>query len=143
MRAEYWAILTAICWATGALFEKQGVKLGELSPVMGTTIRTTASFLFLLIISYPFWHQVKTAGTTSLSMVAIGGGIVAGGLGILFLYTGLKTGQLSTVLTVAFCLTPVFGAVLGALVLKEALSAIQLVGIDLCISGATLVSYFR
>ena len=72
MRAEYWAVLTAVCWAFGSLLEKRGVKLGHLSPVMGTTIRTFFSLLILTFLSFPFWHQVKTAGVKSVSLIAVG-----------------------------------------------------------------------
>lgn len=143
MRAEIWAVLAAFCWGVGSLLEKKGVKLGGLAPVMGTVIRTTVSFLFLLAVSYPFWGQIKMAGIKSISLIAIGGGILAGGLGVVFLYTGLKTGHLSTVMTIAFCLAPVIGTVLGFFALHEKLTTVQIIGIILCISGAALVTYFK
>ena len=123
--------------------EKKGVKMGGLTPVMGTAIRTTFSLLFLAAVSFPFWGQVRTAGGKSIFLIAIGGGVLAGGLGIISLYSGLKTGDLSTVLTIAFCLTPVIGAVLGFFVLHEKLASPQLLGIALCVIGASLVTYFR
>jgi uncharacterized membrane protein len=143
MRAEAFAVLTALCWGVGSLLEKKGVKLGGFSPVMGTTIRTAFSLLLLAFVSYPYWDQVRKAGPASISLIAVGGGVIAGGLGIIFLYTGLKTGNLSTVMTIAFCLAPVVGAVLGYLVLHERLSPLQLLGVVLCVVGASLVSYFR
>jgi bacterial/archaeal transporter family protein len=82
MRPEIWAIITAICWSVGSLFEKKGVMLGKFTPVMGTTIRTSVSLLFLLLISFPYWHQVKAAGIKPVVMIAVGGGIIAGGLGV-------------------------------------------------------------
>lgn len=143
MRAEGWAILTALCWGFGSLMEKQGVKIGGLAPIMGAAIRTGFSLILLLAISFPFWDQVRTAGAKSISLIAIGGGALAGGLGIIFLYTGLKSGSLSTVMSIAFCLAPVLGSVLGYFVLSERLSPIQTVGITLCIIGAALVTYFK
>ncbi len=143
MKAEIWAALTALCWGAGSLLEKKGVKLGGLTPVMGTVIRTTFSLLFLLAVSFPFWGQVKMAGIKSISLIAIGGGLLAGGLGIVFLYTGLKTGNLSTVLTIAFCLAPIIGTTLGYFVLHEKLTLAQIVGIALCVTGAALVTYFK
>jgi transporter family protein len=143
MRSEFWALLTAGCWAAGSLLEKRGVKLGNLSPVMGTTIRTAVSLLLLTVISYPFWHQLRTAGPKSISLIAIGGGLLSGCLGIIFLYTGLKNGNLSTVMTIAFCFAPVIGAVLGYLFLNERLSPIQITGIALCVVGAAMTVYFR
>jgi bacterial/archaeal transporter family protein len=143
MRAEVWAFFTAICWGVGSLLEKRGVKIGGLTPVMGTTIRTAFSLLFLLISSFPFWGQIRTAGTKSISLVAVGGGLLAGGLGIIFLYTGMKLGNLSTVTTVAFCLAPIITTVVSYLVLQEKLSFVQLLGIALCVTGTALVTYFK
>ena len=62
MRAELWAILTAVCWAGGSYFEKRGVKLGGFSPVMGTALRTAVSLVVMAVLSYPFWGQLRTAG---------------------------------------------------------------------------------
>ncbi len=143
MKAEVWAILTALCWGIGSLLEKKGVKTGGLAPVMGTVIRTAFSLLFMLALSYRFWPQVKLAGIKSISLIAVGGGVLAGGLGIAFLYTGLKEGNLSTVMTIAFCLAPVVGIILGGLVLHEKLQPVQWLGIVLCISGAALVTYYQ
>ena len=143
MRAEVWAVLAALCWGIGSLLEKRGLKIGGLTPVMGTVIRTTFSLLLLLALSFPFWGQVRMAGIKSISLIAIGGGVLAGGLGLIFLYTGLKTGNLSTVTTIAFCVTPVIGAVLGYFVLHEKLTSVQILGIILCVTGAALVTYFK
>jgi transporter family protein len=143
MRAEMWAVLTACCWAVGSLLEKKGVKLGDLSPVMGTAVRTFVSLLLLTLVSLPYLPQLKAAGVKPLLLIAVGGGLLSGGLGIVFLYAGLKSGQISTVMTIAFCLAPVIGAVLGWLVLHERLSPLQVLGIALCVTGASLTVYFR
>ena len=143
MKAESWAVLSAFCWGAGSLLEKKGVKLGGLAPVMGTLIRTTFALLFLLAVSFPFWGQVRMAGNKSISLIAIGGGVLAGGLGIVILYSGLKAGNLSTVMTIAFCLAPVIGTALGYIVLQEKLTSVQIIGIVLCVTGAALVTYFK
>ncbi len=143
MRAEIFALLTGICWAVGSFLEKKGVTLGNFTPVMGTTIRTVVSLIFLMLISYPYWHQVKAAGPKPIILIAIGGGILAGGLGLIFLYSGLKSGNLSTVMTIAFCSSPVIGALIGYLVLHEKLSAMQIVGMIMCLVGAFFTLYFK
>lgn len=143
MQAEFWAVLTAICWAAGSLLEKTGIRTGGFTPVMGTTIRTLFSLVLLAFISHPFWGEVRTAGARPVLLIAIGGGVLAGGLGIIFLYTGLKHGNLSTVTTIAFCLTPVIGAILGLLVLKEKLTPLQLTGMVMCIAGAAITVLSR
>jgi transporter family protein len=143
MRAEFWAILTAICWSIGSFLEKRGITLGDLSPIMGTAIRTAFSLSLLLFLSYPFWGQLKNAGVKSISLVAVGGGLLSGCLGIIFLYAGLKSGHISTVMTLAFCLAPVFGVMIGYVVLNERLLPVQGLGILLCITGAALTVFFK
>jgi len=143
VRAEFWAVLTAVCWACGSFFEKKGVKLGGFAPVMGTAIRTATSLVLLTSMSYPFWHQLRTAGLKPILMIAIAGGVFAGALGILFFYKALSLGTLSIVLPLAFCLTPVLGVILGGLLLGEKLLPIQYLGIALTIGGAAITAYFR
>ena len=143
MKPEVWALITALCWGGGSLLEKRGVKIGNLAPVMGTAIRTAFSLVLLLPLSIPFWGQVRAAGTKSVLLIALGGGVLAGGLGIVCLYTGLKQGSLSTVLTIAFCCAPVVGVLLGYFFLHEKLSLAQMIGISLCVTGAALITYFN
>ena len=143
MHAEIWALLAALCWAGGSMLEKRGVGLGGFSPVMGAAIRTIVSLALLLVISHPFWGQVRDSGPKPILLVALGGGILSGGLGIIFLYTGLKSGNISTVMTIAFCFAPVIGTVLGYFILKERISPVQLAGIILCVTGAAMTVYFR
>ena len=143
MKPEFWAILTALCWGGGSLLEKRGVKAGNLAPVMGTAVRTAFSLVLLLLLSVPFWGQVRSAGTKSILLIALGGGVLAGGLGVICLYTGLKHGNLSTVLTLAFCCAPVVGGLLGYFLLHEKLSLGQAIGAALCIAGAGMTIYFK
>ncbi len=143
MKAEYWAILTALCWAFGSFFEKKGVKLGGLSPVLGAAIRTAISVIALGLLSMPFWRQIKIAGPRPIAMVAISGGIFSGTLGIWFLYKSLSGGNLSIVMPIAFCLTPVIGSILGLIFMKEKLHFLQALGILMTVLGATLTVYFR
>jgi transporter family protein len=143
MRAEFWAVLTACCWGVGALLEKKGVKIGGLAPVMGVAIRTVFSMLILLAASSPFWGQMKTAGVKSFTLIAVGGGLFAGSLGLICLYSGLKTGNLSTVMAISFSLVPIIGAILGVGFLGEKLKAVQIIGIALCVAGAAMVTYFK
>lgn len=143
MQAEYYAVLTAICWSVGSLIEKTGIRLGNLTPVMGTAVRALFSLILLSVLSYPYIGEIRTAGLKPIILIAAGGGILAGGLGIMFFYSGLRSGYLSTVLTIAFCLTPVLGVLLGVLFLKEHLTVLQIAGILICIIGAAMTVYFK
>ncbi len=143
MQAELYAVFAAVCWALGSLLEKTGMRLGNLTPVMGTAIRTLFSLILLTFVSYPYWSELKSAGLKPVLLIAGGGGVLAGGLGIMFFYTGMKHGNISSVMTIAFCLAPVLGVILGVLVLKEKISHLQLAGIVLCIVGAAMTVYFK
>lgn len=143
MRPEFYAVLTAICWAFGSYLEKKGVKEGSFTPAMGVTIRTYFSLIFLSFLSYPYWGEIKNAGIKPILYIVIGGGLIAGCLGITFLYSGLKGGHMATILAIAFCLTPLLGAIIGYFFLNENISKIQIVGIILCVTGAAITVFNR
>jgi transporter family protein len=140
LSAEILAILTAICWAIGSYFEKKGLKLGNLSPQMGLTIRTTAAMAVMFFVSMPYWKQLSTAGTKSILCIVLGGGVLAGSLGLLCFYAALSKGEMWKVLTIAFAATPVLGVIIG-LATHEELTLLKGIGILLCISGVALVMW--
>ncbi len=150
MRFEIYALLTALSWAAGSIIEKQGVKIGNFSPIMGTAIRTFVSLIILIaylaiipIFADSLWPQLKAAPAKSFLYIAIGGGLLSGTLGIYFLYTAMAKGNVSTVLVIAFCFAPVLGAIISYLFLNEKINAIQLSGMAMCIVGAALTVYFK
>ncbi len=55
MKAELFALLTAVAGGVGGYFEKKGLHLGNLSPTMGITLRTATALVSLAIASYPQW----------------------------------------------------------------------------------------
>ncbi len=141
MKPVFFAVLTAVCWSVGGFFEKKGLRLGNLSPIMGITIRTAAAILVLSIAGFPHWKAISGIGLTPLLYLALGGGVLAGSLGMLLFYTGLATGELSRVVPVAFGLTPLFGFFLGVIFMKEPTTILKLLGVVftsigvLCIAG--------
>ena len=150
MRFEIYALLTALCWAIGSIIEKQGVKIGNISNVMGVTIRTAVSLILLIlfiaisgIFTQSLWPELKTINMKSFTMIAIGGGLLSGALGIICLYTAMSKGNASTVLVLAFCFAPVFGSIVSYLFLNEKINLIQMSGMLMCIVGAGLTVYFK
>ncbi|HPZ08632.1 MAG TPA: EamA family transporter [Candidatus Eremiobacteraeota bacterium] len=139
MKPVVFAILTAICWSVGGFFEKKGLHMGNLSPVMGITIRTAVALIILGIASYPFWNSLTQAGTKPLLYLIIGGGIIAGSLGMLCFYAGIHTGELSRVIPVAFGLTPLLGFLLGVFILKEPLTPLSIPGVILVSLGVICI----
>lgn len=139
MKPEVFALLTAICWGVGGFFEKQGLKLGHLSPTMGITIRTAVALVILATASFPHWKSLPQAGPKALLYMAIGGGVVAGAIGMLCFYTALKGAPLTRVMPIAFT-SPLFGALMGLIMGTEPLSVKLVVGMALTIGGIVVLT---
>ena len=138
MKAEYFAILTAIAWGVGGYFEKKGLHMGNLSPQVGITIRTVTAFIILAAVSFPQWKTIPQAGTKALLYMVIGGGVVAGAIGMLCFYTALKGAPLTRVMPIAFT-SPLFGAVMGILFAQEPLTAKSVIGMLMTIGGIVIL----
>ena len=139
MRPELLALLTAACWGVGGYFEKKGLHQGNLSPQMGITIRTAVALVVLAVVSYPQWKTVPQAGATSLLYMMIGGGIVAGSVGMLCFYSALKGAPLTRVMPIAFT-APLFGAAMGFCFGAETVTAKTIVGMLMTVGGIVLLT---
>lgn len=139
MKPELFALLTAICWGVGGFFEKQGLKIGHLSPTMGITIRTAIAFLILGAASFSEWKNVTQAGPKALLYMAVGGGVVAGAVGMLCFYTALKGAPLTRVMPIAFT-SPLFGAIMGLIMGTEAFQAKTVIGMALTLAGIVVLT---
>jgi transporter family protein len=139
MKPQLFALLTAIAWGVGGYFEKKGLHLGNLSPTMGITIRTAVALLILGVASYPQWKTLPQAGTKAILYMVIGGGIVAGAVGMLCFYTALKGAPLTKVMPIAFT-SPLFGALMGLIMGTEALTLKTGLGMLLTIAGIVVLT---
>ena len=139
MKPQLFALLTAIAWGVGGYFEKKGLHLGNLSPQMGITIRTAVALLVLAVVSFPQWKTIPTAGTRALLYMVIGGGVVAGSVGMLAYYTAIKGAPLAQVMPIAFT-SPLFGALMGIIFAGEPLSVRTVAGMVLTIGGIVLLT---
>ncbi len=139
MNPQILALLTAIAWGVGGYFEKKGLHLGGLSPQMGITIRTAVALLILGIVSFPQWRTLPQAGPKALLMMVIGGGIVAGAIGMLCFYAALKGAPLNRVMPIAFT-SPLFGALMGILFAGEVLTWKSALGMLLTIGGIVMLT---
>jgi bacterial/archaeal transporter family protein len=139
MKPQLFALLTAMAWGIGGYFEKKGLHLGNLSPQMGITIRTATALIVLGIVSYPQWKTVSQAGSKALLMLIIGGGVVAGSLGMLCYYTAIKGAPLTKVMPIAFT-SPLFGAMMGIMFGGEALTWKTVVGALLTVGGIIVLT---
>ncbi|MFZ5809997.1 MAG: EamA family transporter [Chloroflexota bacterium] len=139
MKPQLFALLTAMAWGIGGYFEKKGLHLGNLSPQLGITIRTAVALLILGAVSFPQWKNLAQAGSKALWMMVIGGGVVAGAVGMLCFYTALKGAPLSRVMPIAFT-SPLFGALMGILLGGEPLTWKVILGMALTVGGIVLLT---
>ena len=139
MKPQLLALLTAVAWGVGGFFEKKGLHMGNLSPQMGITIRTAVALVILGVVSYPHWKSLPEAGWKALLYMIIGGGVVAGVIGMLCFYAAIKGAPLSTVMPIAFT-SPLFGALMGIWLGGEPLTAKTVLGMVLTIGGIALLS---
>lgn len=139
MTPQILALLTAIFWGVGGFFEKKGLYAGNLSPVMGITIRTAVALLILGTASMSEWKTVTQAGTKPLLYIIIGGGIVAGSAGMLCYYSAIKGAPLGKVMPIAFT-SPLFGVLMGIMFAGETLTPKSLIGMALTIGGIIVLT---
>ncbi len=140
MKPAFYAFMTAVCWSVGAFFEKRGLGLAGLPPIMGITIRTGVAIIVLGAVSYPHWDKLAGMGTRPMLYLILGGGVLAGSLGMLFFYTAIGTGKLSLVMPIAFGLTPLLGFLMGVVFLKEPPHLHKIIGVVLVSVGVFLVT---
>lgn len=140
MKPQFLALLTAAAWGIGGYFEKKGLHLGNLSPQLGITIRTAVSLVILGAVSFPQWQTATTAGPKALAYMIVGGGIIAGALGMLCFYAAIKGAPLSHVMPIAFT-APLFGVLMGVLVGGEPLSPKLVIGALLTVGGIILLTW--
>ena len=139
MKAQILALITAIAWGVGGYFEKKGLHLGNLTPQMGITIRTFVALIILGIVSYPQWKTIPQAGSKALLYMIVGGGIVAGAVGMLYFYLAIKGAPLSKVMPIAFT-SPLFGALMGIIFGGEAVTVKSIIGTIMTIGGIIILT---
>ena len=139
MKAQIFALITAIAWGVGGYFEKKGLHLGNLTPQMGITIRTFVALIILGIVSYPQWKTVPQAGSKALLYMIVGGGIVAGAVGMLCFYLAIKGAPLSKVMPIAFT-SPLFGALMGMIFGGETVTVKSIIGTIMTVGGIIILT---
>jgi len=134
------ALLTAAAWGIGGYFEKRGLHLGNLPPQLGITIRTAVALVILGAVSFPHWKTLTQASPKALLYMVVGGGVLAGSIGMLCFYTALKGAPLSRVMPIAFT-SPLFGAVLAMTLGGEPLTLKTALGMLMTVGGIVLLTF--
>ncbi len=140
MRPEIFALITAMAWGFGGYFEKRGLHLGNLTPQVGITIRTAVALVVLAIVSFPQWKSIPEAGPKSLLMMVVGGGLVAGSVGMLSFYAAIHgADSLTQVMPIAFT-SPLFSTIMGLVFRTEKLNWQNVLGMALTIGGIAVLT---
>ncbi|NLW50462.1 MAG: EamA family transporter [Candidatus Brocadiaceae bacterium] len=139
MKPQLFALMTAMAWGIGSYFEKKGLHEGNLSPQVGITIRTVSALVILAIVSFPQWKSIPEAGTRPLLYMIVGGGLLAGSIGMLCFYAAVKGAPLGKVMPIAFT-SPLFGAMMAVAFGGEPLSARTGLGMLLTVGGIILLT---
>lgn len=136
-----YAMLAGVAWGLGGFFEKAGLQELELPPIAGITLRSLIALFILGILSIPAWRETgDPANVRAWLMIAIGGGVIAGSLGMWSFYTALSVSEnLGITLAVAFAFSPLTGTVVGLLEGSQKLDLRIATGLMAIIVGIILV----
>lgn len=142
MRASiYFAILAGIAWGAGGYFEKAGLKVLGLPPLAGITVRTMVALLVLGSLSFGAWKGVGFEGKgMGWAMLIIGGGIIAGSLGMWSFYKSLSLSHnLGVTLALAFACSPLAGTALGLVKGNQPMNRATAVGLLTIVAGIAVL----
>ena len=113
----FYAILAGAAWGVGGYFEKAGLHSMKLPPIAGIALRTFVALIILGILSIPAWQSISnSANVKAWVMIIVGGGVIAGSLGMWSFYQALSVSEnLGVTLAIAFAFSPIAGTVMGLL----------------------------
>ncbi len=139
MKPQLLALITAAAWGIGGYFEKKGLHAGNLPPQVGITLRTAVALVVLALVSWPQLKLIPAAGGRSLLYLVVGGGVVAGSVGMLCFYAALKGAPLNRVMPIAFT-SPLFGMLAAMALGGEAITIKTALGAVLTVGGIVLLT---
>lgn len=137
-KAYFLSILTAFIWGLAPIFEKIGLS-GKIEPYVAVVVRTIpillVSFIGLLFMGKI--GSLSQLAAKDVLFVAIGG-LLAGFLGQITIYSALKIGQASVVVPIA-ATYPLVAMAVAVLFLGEPITWQKMAGVVLVVSGVLLL----
>ena len=135
------AALAGIAWGFGGYFEKTGLQALKIPSILGITLRSLIALIILGILSIPAWKTIqKHSDIRYWIMIIIGGGIIAGSLGMWSFYHALSLSEnLGITLAIAFALSPVAGIITGMIRGDQKFDIRIGIGITAIIIGIVLI----
>lgn len=135
------AILAGVAWGLGGYFEKAGLRAMGIPPIAGITLRTAVALVILGLLSIPAWKAIANpSDLKAWMMIVIGGGIIAGSLGMWSFYSSLSLSEnLGITLALAFACSPLTGTIVGLLRGDQHIDLRLALGLVAIIAGIVLV----
>lgn len=137
-KAYVLSLLTALIWGLAPIFEKIGLS-GKIEPYVAVVVRTipivVVSFLGLAFMGKV--GSLNQLATKDVFFVAVGG-LLAGFLGQITIYSALKIGQASVVVPIA-ATYPLVAMTVAVLFLGEPITWQKAAGVVLVVSGVLLL----
>ncbi len=147
MKAILVAIAAGLCWGIGEVFTKSVLRGERVGPITAIAVRSTVAlpviWLAWLIAAGALRAEPRgwlQAPAPTLLKLVLGSGLLAGAAGMILFYTALSLGEVSRVKPIAFTVAPATAALLGMLVLGEAVTAKKIAGILLLLGGVVLLT---
>lgn len=136
-----YAIMAGVAWGVGGYFEKVGLQQMRMPAILGITIRTLVALVILGLVSLPTWRSVGgQTGAKYWVMIIVGGGLIAGSLGMWSFYSALaRSENLGITLATAFALSPVAGTVVGLVRRDQQMDLKIAVGLAAVIIGLVIL----
>ena len=137
----FYAILAGVAWGVGGYFEKAGLQEMKIPAIAGITLRTFIALLFLSLLSIPTWQSIANPSSMQTWLkIIIGGGIIAGSLGMWSFYSALSVSEnLGVTLAIAFAFAPISGTVLGLIRGNQKMDFKIAVGLSAIIIGIIFI----
>lgn len=147
MKAIIFAVLAGVCWGIGELCTRSVLHGKQVGPMAVLLVRIAIALVpaavayWLASVKFQtepvaFW---RADGPTMVKLL-VGSGLLAGFGGVLFFYLALNAGEIGVVKPIAFTLAPALAAVLGWIVLHEAMTARKAAGLACVILGIILLT---
>lgn len=136
-----YAILAGTFWGLGGYFEKAGLHAMKMPAIAGITLRTAVALIILGAISIPAWKSIGTPENyRAWLMIIIGGGIIAGSLGMWSFYASLSHSEnLGVTLAIAFAFSPIAGTIVGLVKRTQYLDWKIGIGMAAIVGGLVLI----
>jgi transporter family protein len=150
MKAILFAVGAGVCWGVGEVITKTVLHTGKIGPVTALAVRSTVAIPLLWLAYVLVVHWVKLPGEPRtwlqtpapvMTKLLLGGGLLAGGLGMICFYVALNLGEISRIKPIAFTLAPAIAVTLGWLALGEEMTLRKVVAVMMVLTGVVLLAW--